>query len=132
MKRATYHGLAAIMEPWLAASTPRLHWPAMPPRRSVAVYVGLVDGGPVAYVGSVCRRGDPDALAARLREHRALERWNWIVVFPLKDETPGAVVLDFEGIAGRLLMPTENRRLPKTWLPSAPRRWAPVVARGRR
>jgi hypothetical protein len=129
MRRAAYDGLAAIMEPWLADSTPRLFRPARPPRRSVAVYVGLVGADVVAYVGSVRRPGDPDALAARLREHRAVDRWNWIIVFPLRDDTPKPVVLEFEGVVGHLLLPTQNQRLPATWLPAAPRRRGPLVGR---
>jgi hypothetical protein len=121
MKRGTYDKLAAIMEPWLAIPSPRRYRPAQVPRASAAIYVALVGDGTVAYVGSVCRRADPGALAARLREHRAGDRWNWIVVFVLRDDSPTAVVLEFEGMVGRLLLPTQNRCLPNTWLPAAPR-----------
>lgn len=125
----TYTQLARMLEPWLERPIPRL----VPvggsiPAASCAVYVALNSSERVTYVGSVCRPGSRTALADRLAEHRALGRWSFVVVFPIRPETELGVVRRLEGAVGRILMPTDNARLPSARsvapVPRTPRRAA--------
>jgi hypothetical protein len=117
MNRVLYGQLAAMMGSWLTKPMPRLFSTAgVVPAVGTAVYVGMRADRSVDYVGSVCRPKDATGLATRLREHRARERWRYVVVFPLDPATPSATVRILEGAVGRITRPTRNRRLPSAIL----------------
>ena len=79
-----------------------------------AVYVAVDRGSRVRYVGSFFR-SEGDGFTARMREHSRAGRvreWTDVVLVPIEGVSPDAVRLA-EGRVGRLLMPAENRRLPR-------------------
>jgi len=84
------------------------------PDVSTAVYVAFDADGRVRYVGSIARA--KPGLVDRFREHLASRRqaqwWTYIWVIELLPDTPIATVRWLEGVVGRTLEPTDNRRLP--------------------
>ncbi len=86
----------------------------------VGVYVAQVSSGADVYVGSVHRPHNMDGIAQRIREHQAADvgavgsrRWTGIHVFALGDTSPEIEVRMLEGVVGRIIAPTQNRRLPR-------------------
>src|SRR5690348_5027350 len=101
MTTSMYARLATMMGVHLDRRLPVLFRPTGSiPAASVAVYVAMDDRHRVVYVGSVCRPLSKDGLAARLNEHGAAKRWHFVAFFPLKADTPSAVVRSLEGAVG--------------------------------
>ena len=81
------------------------------PKPPNAIYIACNRDGEVVYVGSSIRTA-----RRRLREHvRDRHRggtWDSVWVIPLRDDLRESRVRIAEGRVGRLLKPTENKRLP--------------------
>lgn len=79
-----------------------------------AVYVADARDGTSVYVGSVCRQA---GLNGRIREHlRRPSRsstWERVWVVPIADDVGSRHVRWIEGLVGRLVLPTQNCRLPR-------------------
>lgn len=122
MNARTYRSIADLIGDHLSEPLPHLYvGDAVPPLAS-AIYVGVGPRGDIRYVGSVHRPRDRVAVARRLREHRAAERWSTTAIFPLRPTTPRSTVRELEGAVGDVLWPRDNRRLPQSVLPRVRRR----------
>jgi hypothetical protein len=118
VNRRLYDAIADMIGPALVERMYlRLPPDAELPKVAAAVYVALNGDGQPAYVGSVHRPSCAHALADRMREHRASERWHWLVVFPIHASTPTKIVRLLEGAVSSVLWPSQTRRRPRSDLP---------------
>jgi hypothetical protein len=119
---ATYNELVQLAGEWADGSHPwrknLLADGSVPvPASRNAIYVICRRDGDVSYVGSVsravrgaavCRVGD------HLRSSSRVRTWASVWFVPLKPDTPMTEVRRIEGRIGRYLLPSDNRRLPRS------------------
>lgn len=81
-------------------------------RASVGIYFGCRSDGRLLYIGSAVRPLNPHGVAHRILEHplKVRERWWYVWVLPLYDDTPPTIVRAIEGQIIDCLSPPLNIR----------------------
>jgi hypothetical protein len=95
------------------------HPAAMTVVGGIGVYIAEDLDGSDTYVGSVYLPGNRRGIASRIREHvladtsgKGAQRWVRIHVLVLREDIDLPAVRHLEGVVGRAIHPSQNRRLP--------------------
>lgn len=112
-----YAALSLVAAPWFDHRIPVRTYAAAAddlPDIAKAVYIAFDYTGTVVYVGSVARGrgGLRQRFAEHCRTRREARHWTHLWVIALRTDTPACYVRWVEGVVGRKLRPTGNRRLP--------------------